>query len=132
MHTPSDVSRFPDELLDSGQTLTRDRLPSMQGRSLVALGLLVGLVVPGCRQKEPLPPSVLTGVITEISTGTGGEVTGFELGAVGKAYRILIDPERDYGFDLTHLYEHQTTGDPVRVRLQQRDDALYALRIDDA
>lgn len=104
----------------------------MRARSLVALGLLVALVVPGCGQKEPPPPTALTGVITEISAGTGGEVTGFELGAVGKAYRILIDRDRDYGFDLTHLYEHQTTGDPVRVRLQQRGDALYALRIDDA
>jgi hypothetical protein len=104
----------------------------MSGRSLLALGFLVGLIVPGCGQKETPPPAVLTGVITDISAATGGEVTGFDLDAVGKAYRILIDSDRDYGFDLTHLYEHQTTGDPVRVRLQQRDDALYALRIDDA
>jgi hypothetical protein len=45
---------------------------------------------------------------------------------------IRIDPSRDYGFDLTHLNEHQSTGDPVRVRLRQRDEGLYALQIDDA
>jgi hypothetical protein len=59
-------------------------------------------------------------------------VTGFDLDAAGESYQILIDPARDYGFDLAHLREHQSTGDPVRVRLQQREEALYALRIDDA
>jgi hypothetical protein len=59
-------------------------------------------------------------------------VTSFELAAAGESYEILIDGDRDYGFDLTHLYEHQTSGDPVRVRLRERDEALYALRIDDA
>lgn len=99
---------------------------------LAAVGLLVALVVSGCGKEAPAPPMALTGVITEVAAGTGGKVTGFDLDAAGESHEILIDPARDYGFDLTHLYEHQSSGDPVRVRLQQRDRALYALRIDDA
>lgn len=101
-------------------------------RGAVAVGLLVALGVSACSKEAPAPPTVLTGVITEVAAGTGGKVTGFDLDASGESYEILIDSARDYGFDLTHLYEHQSTGDPVRVRLQQRDAALYALRIDDA
>jgi len=100
-------------------------------RRTLALGLLVGLSAAGCAGDEPASPSVLTGVITEVAA-TGENVTGFDLDVAGEAYEIRIDPGRDYGFDLTHLFEHQTTGDPVQVRLQQREEALYALRIEDA
>jgi hypothetical protein len=102
-------------------------------RRFLSLLLLVAAVLFGCGgEEEPPPPSVLTGVITEVRPGTGSEVTDFDLDAAGESYQILIDPARDYGFDLAHLREHQSTGDPVRVRLQQREEALYALRIDDA
>jgi hypothetical protein len=100
-------------------------------RGVLTLVLLLSLVTSGCGTDEPVAPSVLTGVITRVA-GTGGEVTGFDLEADGNSYRILIDDRRDYGFDLTHLREHESTGDPVRVRLQERDEALYAVRIDDA
>jgi hypothetical protein len=86
----------------------------------------------GCSKETPPPPTALTGVITQIAAGAGDEVTGFDLEAAGKSYNILIDPGRDYGFDLNHLYEHESTGDPVRVRLRAEDKTLYALRIDDA
>ena len=102
----------------------------MRNRFVAAL-LLLALLASACGQEKPPAPTVLTGVITEVS-GTTGEVTGFDLEANGDAYQILIEPGRDYGFDLTHLREHQSTGDPVRVRLRERDEALYALRIDDA
>ena len=104
--------------------------PGMRGRSLLT-GCLLLTLPSGCGGDEPLAPSVLTGVITEVA-GSGGEVTGFELEAEGQAYEILIEPTRDYGFDLNHLREHESTGDPVRVRLREQGEALYALRIDDA
>jgi hypothetical protein len=100
-------------------------------RLIVALALLLQLGSTACGEQAPAAPSVLTGVITEVSEADD-RVTSFNLDADGKSYRILIDARRDYGFDLTHLFEHQTTGDPVQVRLQQREEALYALRIDDA
>lgn len=104
-------------------------------RGALAVVLLVGVAASGCgKETPPTPPAptALTGVITEIMAGDGGQVTGFDLNAAGESYEILIDPGRDYGFDLNHLREHESTGDPVRVRLRQRDEALYALRIDDA
>jgi hypothetical protein len=86
-----------------------------------------------CSKKEtPPPPTALTGVITRIAPGAAGDITGFDLEAGGKSYNILIEPGRDYGFDLNHLYEHESKGDPVRVRLRAEDETLYALRIDDA
>jgi hypothetical protein len=99
-------------------------------RGAVAVGVLIA-VAAGCKAEAPAAPESLTGVITRVA-GQQGEVTGFDLDSAGKSYEILIDPGRDYGFDLNHLYEHQSTGDPVRVRLRERDDTLYALRIDDA
>jgi hypothetical protein len=101
---------------------------------LPALLFLV-LVASACGQKEetaPPAPARLTGVITDIASGAGGEITGFDLDAAGMSYNILIEPDRDYGFELDHLYEHESTGDPVRVRLRSENEALYALQIDDA
>ena len=98
----------------------------------MVVGLLAAVVAAGCGKEPPSAPETLTGVITEIAAGDDGEITRFDLDAAGGSYAILIDPGRDYGFDLNHLREHESTGDPVRVRLRERDEALYALRIDDA
>jgi hypothetical protein len=106
----------------------------MRFRQLTAICLVAGLIGAGvaCSKESPPPPTALTGVITQIAAGAAGEVTGFDLEAGEKSYNILIDPGRDYGFDLNHLYEHERLGDPVRVRLRAEDETLYALRIDDA
>jgi hypothetical protein len=100
-------------------------------RRILALALLLQLATTACRNEEPTPPSDVTGVITRVADADG-EVASFDLDAGVESFEILIDPGREYGFDLTHLYEHQSSGDPVRVRLRERDEALYALRIDDA
>jgi hypothetical protein len=100
-------------------------------RLIVALALLLGVGSTACGREAPAGPSVVTGVITDVAA-TGGQVTSFDLDAEGESYRIQIDPGRDYGFDLTHLNEHQSTGDPVWVRLRRQGEGLYALRIDDA
>lgn len=110
----------------------RARYAPTVNQRVAAVVLLLGLATSHCGGKEPPAPSALTGVITQIAAGGGGEVTGFDLTTAGESHKILIDPGRDYGFDLSHLYEHESTGDPVRVRLEERDEALYALRIDDA
>ncbi len=79
---------------------------------------------------EP-PPSELTGQIVAID-GEGSEIRSFTLASEGEEYEIFVAPEVDYGFDLAHLHEHETAGDPVRCRLEERDDRLYALTIEDA
>lgn len=106
----------------------------MRSRQLAAGVFVAGLIgaVAGCSKESPPAPRVLTGVITQIAAGAAGEVTGFDLRAGGKPYNILIEPGRDYGFDLNHLYEHESTGDPVRVRLRSENEALFAVQIDDA
>ena len=76
-------------------------------------------------------PTTLTGVIVEID-GFGGDVEAFVLDAGGEEYEIRIAPGVDYGFDLAHLYVHESDRLPVRCALETRDGALYALRIDDA
>lgn len=77
------------------------------------------------------PPSQVSGVITEVRMD-GNDISGFELEAVAGTHEILIDPDRDYGFRLGHLYEHQRTGDPVLVDLEVRQGELYAVSILDA
>ena len=78
------------------------------------------------------PPQV-TGLITSIERGDGGTITGFEVETEeGDQYRILIDPDRDYGFDLEHLVVHRDQALPVLVRSQNRGDEAVAVEILDA
>jgi hypothetical protein len=45
--------------------------------------------------------------------------------------RILIDPERDYGFDLGHLEQHRNQEEPVSVEVKIEDGAEVAVSIED-
>lgn len=76
-------------------------------------------------------PSEVTGVLLDVESEGIGEVTSFELKDGDETYEIFIAEDVDYGFDLGHLNEHLTTGDPVRVPLEERDGKLYALEIED-
>jgi hypothetical protein len=98
---------------------------------LVAVVLLASCGGDSATEAERAPPSRLTGVITEVRTD-GEDITGFELEAPSGRQEILIDPDRDYGFGLDHLFEHQRTGDPVVVDLETRRGDLYAVSIVDA
>lgn len=77
-------------------------------------------------------PEEVTGVLLDVESEGLGEVTSFVLKEGDDTYEIFIADDVDYGFNLGHLSEHLTTGDPVRVPLEVRDDKLYALSIDDA
>lgn len=61
-----------------------------------------------------------------------GVVVGFSLKTSDGSRQIRIDGQRDYGFPLTHLHEHQASGDPVRCTAEDRDGQLYAVLIEDA
>lgn len=77
-------------------------------------------------------PDEVTGVLLDVESEGVGEVTAFTLKDGDDTYEIFIAEDVDYGFNLGHLSEHLTTGDPVRVPLEVRDGKLYALSIDDA
>lgn len=98
---------------------------------LAAILLVPILLAPAC-SSEPEAPAEVTGLISAIERSDRGPVIGFTVDADGQRYRIRIDRERDYGFDLEHLEEHRAQDLPVRVTLEQRDDGLFAVTIEDA
>ena len=77
-------------------------------------------------------PEEITGPVTKVDSEALGEVTSFEVTQKGEVYVVLIDPDINYGFALSHINEHLATGDPVRVGLDERDGQLYATEIADA
>ena len=85
----------------------------------------------GMSERPSPPPEQVTGVITEMRFD-GERVVGFEVETVARSFEILIDPERDYGFNLKHLEVHRDQQLPVQVDLESRDGKLYAVDILDA
>ena len=84
-------------------------------------------------QKPEAPPSsTLTGVITEVESSGLTEVESFTLSVEGETYEIFLADDIELGFPPAHLNEHKTTGDPVRVNLEERSGKLYATSIADA
>ena len=106
-------------------------------RSRVSAALLVAVVLVsaacgGSGEAAEPPPAEDTGVVSEVRE-EGATVTSFTLEGLSGTYDVHIASDVDYGFDLRHLHDHARTRDPVRCRLEQREDGrVYALRIDDA
>ncbi len=71
------------------------------------------------------------GLISEIEV-TEGRPSAITVESEEGPRRILIDPERDYGFDLGHLEEHRDQADPVSVIVKDEGGGVVALSIDDA
>ena len=84
-----------------------------------------------CGGEESRPPAELVGAIVEVQSDNGS-VVSFTLDAGGEIHTIYIAEDVNYGFDLRHLHEHRTTGEPVRCTLEERGERLYALEIADA
>jgi hypothetical protein len=74
------------------------------------------------------PPAEITGLITDLEYD-GEQLTSFVVEARGDSFEILIDPERDYGFNLKHLEQHLTEELPVQVALESKSGGLYAVDI---
>lgn len=64
--------------------------------------------------------------------GPSATPSAFTLVTSDGSVEILLDGDRDYGFPLGHLREHQRTTDPVDVLVETRQGALVALSIEDA
>jgi hypothetical protein len=97
-----------------------------------ALALLLVLCASCGGEARPEAPTEVTGLITAIERDGAGSITAFEVEDDDGPYRILIDPGRDYGFDLEHLVVHRDQELPVMVRLEDRAGDLYAIEILDA
>jgi hypothetical protein len=98
---------------------------------LAALLLLGACAEPTINDGPAPPPDQVTGLITQIEF-EGDRLTNFVIEARGATYDILIDPERDYGFNLKHLEVHRADELPVLVELESRGGDLYAVSILDA
>jgi hypothetical protein len=97
-------------------------------------GLVLSLAcaaLAACGSEESRPPAELVGAIVEVQSDNGS-VVSFTLDAGGETHTIYIAKDVDYGFDLRHLHEHRTTGEPVPCNLEERGERLYALEIADA
>ena len=101
-------------------------------RAVAVVLVAIAVAATGCAGDEAAPPpSELTGLVVAVQ-GEGSDVRSFTLEVDGERYDIQIAPDRDYGFDLAHLREHQRDELPVRCRLEERGGALYAVAIEDA
>jgi hypothetical protein len=97
----------------------------------VKLAFCIFLVLASCSASDEAMPRRITGPVTEVRI-EAGEVTRFTVVRGAREYPVLIDSGVDYGFDLTHLGEHRTSGDPVAVELVWRGGDAYATSILDA
>jgi hypothetical protein len=108
------------------------------GLNRAPLVVLAIVLVAGCAgagdeagsTRPVTPPRELTGLIVDIR-GQGRDVDSFTLRSDGEEYEIRIARDVDYGFELSHLREHESSSWPVRCTLERRQGALYALAIDD-
>ena len=102
-------------------------IPSVLRRAAV-LGVVLALSA--CAD-EP-PPRRLTGIITEVRSSGLTRVDSFTLRSQGETYEIHLADDAELEFPPAHLSEHQATGDPVRVAIDERGDELYAVSVEDA
>ena len=103
-------------------------------RWLVTLVVLAACSPQAAAPPDPSPsppPDPVTGLVTLVRF-SGDEVRSLEVESEGRTYEILIDPAVDYGFNLRHLEEHRTAGDPVEVDVEVRGNRIYAVSILDA
>ena len=111
---------------------------------LVSLALILGSTV-ACGQRDPATPqptsatpvgqaptTQVVGVITRVlPTNVHREPTVMEMLVDSQTVSIEFDPSRDYGFPLQHLRDHQATGAPVRVLVEDRAGLLIAMSVED-
>lgn len=71
-----------------------------------------------------------TGVVTDVQ-GTLTEVESFTVLADGEETTFLPVAGQEYDFPLSHLREHERSGEPVIVDWEIRDGDRYALAVTD-
>ena len=118
--------------------VVHDGYPS-QVRFRLAIGLIIAtplMLFAGCGGDDGETggeaPSEITGVVTAVESSSLTEVESFTVKTDDDTYTVLIDTDTDLGFPPAHLNEHRVSGDPVHVKLDERDGDLYALSVEDA
>ncbi|MGH3668253.1 MAG: hypothetical protein ACRDU7_08180 [Acidimicrobiia bacterium] len=86
--------------------------------------MTLGLVA--CNQTE----GTARGVVTSVD-GSLEEVTSFVVLVEGSELEFLPTADGDYDFPLSHLREHQRTGEPVLIRWEMVGSVRYALSLAD-
>lgn len=59
-------------------------------------------------------------------------VSSFTVKDDAREHEIKVDDDTRFAFTPSHLQEHRTTAEPVRVEVDDRDGVLRALSVDDA
>lgn len=94
------------------------------GKLIALLFLTVGTMA--CTQTE----GTVRGVITTVE-GDLDDVVAFTALVDGAELRFVPVQDGDYDFPLTHLREHQLTGEPVLVDWELVGTVRYALSVAD-
>lgn len=92
-----------------------------------ALSLSLALVaIVGCSQTTGTARGIVTAVDGDLE-----KVTSFTLLIEGSPITFLPVEDGDYDFPLSHLHEHQRTGEPVFVDWELVGTVRYALSLAD-
>lgn len=100
-------------------------LPAPLWRLLAAL-LLLTVVLAACTQTS----GSVRGVVTSVE-GDLDEVVAFTALVEGSELRFVAVDDGEYDFPLSHLREHQRTGEPVLVDWELVGTVRYALGLAD-
>ncbi len=93
-------------------------------KSITVVVMTLGLVA--CNQTE----GTARGVVTSVD-GSLEDVTSFVVLVEGSELEFLPTADGDYDFPLSHLREHQRTGEPVLVEWEIVGSVRYALSLAD-
>jgi hypothetical protein len=103
---------------------TRVHAPGIFLKAGAVIAMTVGLLA--CNQTE----GTVRGVVTAVD-GTLEDVTTFEVLVEGSEIEFTPTADGDYDFPLSHLREHQRTGEPVLVGWEIVGSVRYALSLAD-
>ena len=93
-------------------------------RSVAVVVMTLGLVA--CNQTE----GTARGLVTSVD-GSLEDVTSFVVLVEGSELEFTPTADGDYDFPLSHLREHQRTGEPVLVGWESVGSVRYALSLAD-
>jgi hypothetical protein len=87
---------------------------------------VITLAIIACDQSSGTARGLVTSVVGDLQ-----DVTSFVVLVEGDQLEFTPSPEGDYDFPLSHLREHQRTGEPVLVGWEMVDSVRYALSLAD-